>query len=72
MIDFRRKYHESEIPFASYYIMATDNNVTLLVNLEVSVKIVSAMFFSYTIIILLFLDSIKNESLNLFLTQAVS
>ena len=69
--DFRRKYYESEIPFPSYYIMATDNSVTLLVNLDVSVKIVPAMFFQYTIIIFLVLDSIRNESLNLFLTQEV-
>ena len=71
MTDFRRKYYESEIPFPSYYIMATDNSVTLLVNLDVSVKIVPAMFFQYTIIIFLVLDSIRNESLNLFLTQEV-
>ena len=72
MTDFRRKYYESEIPFPSYYIIATDNNVTLPVNLNVSLKIVFATFLQYTIIIFLFLDSIRNESLNLFLTQEVS
>ena len=50
-------------------LLSTDTNVTLLVNLDVLVKVASARFLQHKIIIFLFLDSIRSQSLNPDLTE---